>query len=101
MKITSKKEMLPVYEVEFILAERRMADRCSSLQRFNEVLTSGERRSSLGRREKDWESYCSGPFPRRLSDLKKRSKVGKAEKLRSSCSKDSVALSRIWPFFGE
>ncbi len=101
MKTTPKKEMLPVYEVEFILAERRMADRCSSLQRFNEVLPTGERRSSLGRREKDWESYCSGPFPRRLSDLKKRSKVGKAVKLRDIGSKNSVALSRVWPFFGE
>lgn len=48
---------LPVYEVEFLPAERRVAERCSPLQRLNEVLPSGERRISPGRRKSDWKAY--------------------------------------------
>lgn len=51
---------LPVYEVEFLPAERRLAERCSSLQRLKEVLASGERRISPGRRKSDWEAFYAG-----------------------------------------
>lgn len=48
---------LPVYEVEFLPAERRAFERCSPLQRLKELLPSGERRTSPGRRQDDWEAY--------------------------------------------
>lgn len=47
---------LPVYDVEFLPAERRVAERCSPLQRLKELLPSGERRTSPGRRQDDWEA---------------------------------------------
>lgn len=50
---------LPTYEVEFIPAERRIAQRCSPLQRINERLPSGERRKSPGRRADDWSAYLA------------------------------------------
>lgn len=56
---------LPVYEVEFLLAERRLSERCGPLQRLKALLPSGERRTSPGRRDDDWKScYANGlPIP--------------------------------------
>lgn len=48
---------LPIYEVEFVPAERRLTQRSSPLERMNELLPSGERRTSPGRREDDWDAY--------------------------------------------
>jgi hypothetical protein len=45
---------LPIYEVEFIFAERRMFDRCDALQRIKNRIDSGDRRYSPGRRLSDW-----------------------------------------------
>jgi len=56
----SEQEMLPVYEVEFVPTERRMIERCGPLQRLKEVLASGERRISPGRRKSDWEAFYTG-----------------------------------------
>ncbi|BCB27509.1 hypothetical protein SKTS_23950 [Sulfurimicrobium lacus] len=53
----SRYASLPVYEVEFIPAERRITQRCSPLQRINDPLPSGERRTSPGRRADDWYAY--------------------------------------------
>ena len=52
-----EQDTLPVYEVEFIPAERRIIERCGPLQRLKEVLASGERRISPGRRKSDWEAF--------------------------------------------
>jgi hypothetical protein len=43
----------PVYEVEFLPVERRVAERCAPLQRLNALLSSYERRTSPGRRKED------------------------------------------------
>ncbi len=48
-------DTLPVYEVEFIPAERRMSARCSSLQRLNNPAQAAERRTLSGRRATDGE----------------------------------------------
>ena len=53
---------LPVYDVEFLPAERRAVERCSPLQRLKELLPSGERRTSPGRRKDDWEAFHSAGF---------------------------------------
>lgn len=50
----------PVYEVEFLPAERRASERCSPLQRLREALPSGERRTTPGRRKSDWEAFYAG-----------------------------------------
>ena len=44
---------LPIYEVEFILAVRRMVERCDALQRINNRAQFGDRRASPGRRSTD------------------------------------------------
>jgi hypothetical protein len=48
-------DKLPIYEVEFILVERRMIERCGSLQRINNRTQFGDRRASPGRRAMDLE----------------------------------------------
>lgn len=55
-----KYSILPVYDVEYIPAERRLSDRCVPQQRLKEILPSGERRTSPGRRKDDQVSlFCS------------------------------------------
>jgi hypothetical protein len=52
-----KQAALPVYEVEFLPVERRVFERCGPLQRLKEFLASGERRTSPGRRQDDWNAF--------------------------------------------
>lgn len=53
--VASGYDPLPVYEVEFIPAERRISERCSSLQRLNNPAQAAERRTLSGRRTTDGE----------------------------------------------
>ncbi|TCV84317.1 hypothetical protein [Sulfurirhabdus autotrophica] len=63
----SRHDALPVYEVEYLPAERRVSDRCEPIQRLMELLPSSERRKSPGRREDDWNAYYAAGLP--LSSL--------------------------------
>ena len=58
-----KYSKLPVYEMEFLPAERRLSERCGPLQRLNELIASDESRTSPGRRDDDWKACYAQDFP--------------------------------------